>query len=314
MSDDDLRARFVGCAVGSAVGDALGMPVEAFPPAKLRAQFGEVRDFLPSDPRLAYPLQAGQWTDDTQLSLDTLHSLVELGRVDGADLVRRFSAAHETGLRFSGYTVNQALRRLRTGVPWDQAGLGADHCQGNGAAMRTAPIGLFDAFRPERLAEDVRLASMVTHKHPEAQAGGLAVAWLVSRAATGTLHLDTLVEDLAEVLGPCRVADNVRRIRELEGLDTQAGLAELGTTGWVVHTVAAALFCFLRTPEDFEQTVVEAVMGGNDADTTAAVAGAVSGAYNGVDAIPARWREGVERGAEIGGLAAALWERARRDG
>lgn len=310
MDIDLLRSRFVGCALGSAVGDALGMPVEALPPDRLLAQFGVVRDFLPSDQRLAFPLAAGQWTDDTQLSLDTLHSLVELGRVDGADLAQRFASWHDGDLRFSGYTVTQVVRRLRSGIPWHKAGLGSDHCQGNGAAMRTAPVGLLDALRPDRLGDDARLASSVTHTHPEPVAGGMAVAWLVARAVTGQLDPATAVEELAEWLGPCKVTENLLRLREWEAVDTQAGLLRIGTTGWVVHTVPAALYCWLRTPDDFEQTLIEAVMGGNDADTTGAVAGAISGAYNGVEAIPERWREPVERGEEIAGLAERLCEMA----
>jgi ADP-ribosyl-[dinitrogen reductase] hydrolase len=58
--------------------------------------------------------------------------------------------------------------------------------------------------------------------------------------------------------------------------------------------------------------VIDAVMGGNDADTTAAIAGAVSGAFNGIAAIPTRWRETVERGPEIEALAPDLWQMAER--
>jgi ADP-ribosylglycohydrolase len=74
-----------------------------------------------------------------------------------------------------------------------------------------------------------------------------------------------------------------------------------------VHTVAAAAYCVLKTPDDFERAVIGAVMGGNDADTTAAIAAAISGALNGEAAIPSRWRQAVERGDEIRALAVDLW-------
>src|SRR5258708_33086891 len=55
--------KFTGCLLGVAAGDALGQPVEAYPPERIVKDFGEVRDFMPGDPRLPIPLGAGQWTD-----------------------------------------------------------------------------------------------------------------------------------------------------------------------------------------------------------------------------------------------------------
>jgi ADP-ribosylglycohydrolase len=118
-----------------------------------------------------------------------------------------------------------------------------------------------------------------------------------------------VLTDAISFVGVCRVAENLHRAQELleQDVDTQTALRTLGTTGFVVHTVAAAAYCFLKTPEDFERTVIDAVMGGEDADTTAAVAGGISGAYNGVGAIPDRWRRDVERCDEIEALARDLW-------
>ncbi len=302
--------RFTGCLLGVAVGDALGQPIEAFPPERLRTEFGEIRDFMPGGPRLPMPLGAGQWTDDTQMTLDILRSILRCGRVDPEDIAREFVADHETqGIRFSGFAVTYALRRLRRGIPWDRSGLRDEKSQGNGTAMRMAPIGLLDCQHLERLKEDVHLASIITHRHPEAVAGAMAVAYLVARAATETLDLKTAIADTVAFIGKCRVAENLHRAEELlaQGVEVESALRTLGTTGWVVHTVAAAAFCFLKTPDDFERSVINAVMGGNDADTTAAITGAISGAYNGEEAIPARWREGVERGAEIRSMASDLW-------
>ncbi len=302
--------RFTGCLLGVAVGDALGQPVEAFPAERLRREFGEIRDLMPGDPRLPMPLGAGQWTDDTQMTLDIARSLVRCGHVDPADIAREFLADHEAeGIRFSGFTVKYSLMRLRKGIPWERSGLDDEQTAGNGSAMRVAPIGLLDCRNPERVPEDARLSSIITHRHPEAVAGAIAVAFLVARAAAGTLDPQTILAETLTVLGPCRVADNLRCAQELlgENVATADALKTLGTTGYVVHTVAAAAYCFLKTPDEFERSVIAAVMGGEDADTTAAVTGAISGAYNGEAAIPTRWRENVERGPEIRELARDLW-------
>lgn len=302
--------KFTGCLLGVAVGDALGRPIEAYPPQRLREEFGEIRDFMPGDPRLPLPLEAGQWTDDTQMTLDIVRSILRCGKVDPADIAREFLADHESaGIRFSGFTVKYSLMRLKRGIPWDRSGLGDEETQGNGSAMRVAPVGLLDCRNLGRLPEDARLSSIITHKHPETVAGAIAVAYLVARAASGTLDIDTAMDDTVAVIGPCRVSDNLRKAQTLlaEDCPTADALLRIGTTGWVVHTVAAAAYCFLKTPDDFERSVIDAVMGGNDADTTAAITGGMSGAYNGEDAIPERWRAGVESGDEIRAMARDLW-------
>ncbi len=302
--------KFTGCLLGVAVGDALGQPVEAFPPKRLVRDFGEVRDFMAGDSRLPLPLGAGQWTDDTQMTLDVTRSILRCGKVDPADIAAEFLADHEAeGIRFSGFTIKYSLLRLKRGMPWDQSGLDDEQTQGNGAAMRVAPVGLLHCRNLDQLPEAARLASIMTHRHPEAIAGAIAVAYLVARAASGTLDIATAIDDTITVIGPCQVADNLHTAQRLlaENQTTAGALLQIGTSGWVVHTVAAAVYCFLKTPTNFERSVISAVMGGDDADTTAAVAGAISGAYNGEAAIPPRWRTKVERGDEIRTMAQRLW-------
>ncbi len=198
---------FIGCMLGVAVGDARGQPVEGYPPERIRKDFGEVRDFMPGDTRLPLPLTAGQWTDDTQMTLDIARSILRCGR--------------------------WILRTLLANSLWTRS----------------------------RLESDLQ------------------------------------------------VANNLRKAGRLlsEQLSTADALAQIGTTGWVVHTVAADAYCFSKTQNEFERSVIDAVMGVEDADTTAAVTGAISGAYNGEQSIPLRWRANVERGDEIRGMGQDLW-------
>jgi ADP-ribosyl-[dinitrogen reductase] hydrolase len=270
-----------------------------------------VRDFRPSDPRLPVPLQAGQWTDDTQMTLCVLRSLVKCGDVDPADMAAEFIAPPEGTIRFSGFSTTYAIRRLKKGIPWTRSGLTDERSAGNGAAMRIAPVGLWDCQDLAVLPEHCRLASMITHNNAVAIAGATAAAYLVARAATGDVPRERLLDEAVDFIGPGPVADHLRRAQELlrAGTPTEAALKTLGTTGYVVHTIASAAYCWLKTPEDFETTVVAAVMGGHDADTTAAIAGNLSGAFNGIAAIPSRWAEKVERSADIAALAQALYER-----
>ncbi len=80
---------------------------------------------------------------------------------------------------------------------------------------------------------------------------------------------------------------------------------EIAGTGYAVASLEAALWCFHQT-ESFEQAILRAANLGDDADTTAAIVGQIAGAYYGLDAIPAVWRERLHMGAEIEQIACRL--------
>src|SRR5690606_12520237 len=64
-----------------------------------------------------------------------------------------------------------------------------------------------------------------------------------------------------------------------------------GVGGYVNHTVPAALYCWAASPEDYRQSVTNAVLLGGDTDSVAAITGAISGANLGESAIPREWVE-----------------------
>ena len=86
-AEPKVEDRFVGCLLGVAVGDALGMPVEGWSREAIRMRYGVLADLQPSSSR---GLGAGQFTDDTQMMLMHAESIVAAGRVDGDDLAQRF--------------------------------------------------------------------------------------------------------------------------------------------------------------------------------------------------------------------------------
>ncbi len=304
-----MLEKFEGCLLGLAIGDALGMPVEGLSPDWIWKLYGKVDDFLPS-PDLG--LGPGQFTDDTQMMLIHAESIVEKGGVDPEDLAVKFIRWVKEGApRGIGHTTLRAIKQLMSGASWRESGIEGEFAAGNGVAMRIAPVGLLNAWTPERLREDVEKAGIITHRNSEAINGGLAVAYAVARLASGASP-DGLLEEVCEFVGPSRVTENMRRAGELlgKGVEPERALRILGTGGYVVETVASAFYCFLRTPGDFATSVVTAVMGGYDTDTTAAVTGALSGAFNGIQGIPERWVERVEQGHYIRKLAGAIYELA----
>ncbi|HHT9130985.1 MAG TPA: ADP-ribosylglycohydrolase family protein [Candidatus Tripitaka californicus] len=323
--NEPIKDRFLGCLLGLAIGDALGMPFEGWSPASIKRQWRrggfETRPYLPSPPR---GLNPGQYTDDTLMALCHVHSLIEKGRVEPEDISQKFIEWYDSGnLRGIGATTAHAIRRLKKGrsyragalsPAWHESGATGEYAAGNGGTMRIAPVGLFYHNDLPALKEAVRKAVIITHNNPEAVAGALAVAYLVARSVREELHPDTAVREVSDFIGPGKVRENLQRAGGLldSGATPEEALKTLGTSGYVVETVASAVFCFLYSPDDFYKTVVNAVEGGVDSDTTAAVAGAVSWSYNGTKGIPDDWLKGVEDSAGLQALAGRLYTAWRK--
>lgn len=199
--------------------------------------------------------------------------------------------------------------------------------------MRAAPVGLAYRDDLDRLRRVAAISAVVTHAHPMAVAATVAQAWLVARPAVtapGTLDADDLLADLSGVLADvhdpgepeCKPDADGRRVRLAERLaevgdhlDDDPGEAfEFSYNGaFVLESLPSALWCFLRSPEDPEQVLMTAANGGRDADTVAAMAGNLVGAYLGDSALPERWRgDDLEDGERLRALADGLFDRAGR--
>ena len=245
-------------------------------------------------------------------------------RISGAEFVKLWESNEIVG---AGQVAHRAVRRLMEGIPWQDAAA-ADDLPWNGAAMRVAPVGLWHYDRQDQLPGDVELASFVTHRHPLAVDGAIAVATAVACGAT-TSEIET-VSFLDAVHGSVAgrspgFADRILQLREwlrldetaaLQAIVTDGGRAKQGGFGVPVHvepTVLASLYVFLKSPSDYMATLDRSLRVGGDVDTVAAIAGAISGAHNGLGAIPAHLVAGVKDSAEILDLGAKLFTRRFAD-
>jgi ADP-ribosylglycohydrolase len=305
---DDMRDSYRGALIGTAIGDALGRPAEQRSPRELRQRYGRLTDFQPWPGWMSGP--KGTVTDDTQMTMCVAECLVANdARVDPADLARRFVAWLPIG-RGKGRACVEAVSALARGVPWVEAGVPS---AGNGAAMRAAPVGLAHVDDLNALRKDAALSAVVTHAHPTAVVSAVAHAWLVARLASitpGQLDAPVLVADLHEAIDdlhdpgnpergwehrpgktdrPVRLADRLAEVPELLDRSPEEASDWLYCGVFVLESLPMALWHFLHAIDDPERAVVDAVMGGHDADTVASMTGAYIGAYLGHDAFPARW-------------------------
>lgn len=303
-----IEDRLQSCLLGLAIGDALGMPFEGLPSWVVGPVLDEIQGFHESSHR---GLGAGQWTDDTQMTLCLTRSLVRRGRAEPEDIAREYLGWFQSrDVRGIGATTRNAMSRLEAGAGWQESGAGGEYAAGNGAAMRAAPLGLLYHGDLEALREACALDAEITHKNAEAVAGSRAVAFLVARLVAGAVPGKELLEEMIQFVVGSRVGENLNRSLELlgRGANPQQASEALGVGAYVVETVAWSAFCFFHAPDDFPRAVLAAVRGGGDSDTAGAITGALSGARVGVAGIPMAWQRGVEGEEEIVALARELYQ------
>ncbi len=311
MSEPTTRERFRGCLLGLAAGDALGTTLEFEQPGS----FEPIDDMVGGGP---FELQPGQWTDDTSMALCLATSLVERDGFDARDQMRRYvrwwkdGYLSSTGRCFDiGTTVRGALSLFDPdGDPY--AGSTDPKTAGNGSLMRLAPVPMYfagDAEEAIRMAAD---SSRTTHGAQEAIDACRYYAGLLVGSLRG-VDKNTLLSPsycpVEELWEREPLAGKVTDIAE--GSFKQRQPPEIRGGFYVIETLEAALWAFHHS-ENFREGTLLAANLGHDADTTAAIYGQLAGAYYGVGAIPAEWREKLTMLEEMTSLADRLHELSGR--
>ena len=300
MSDDATADRACGCLLGLAVGDAVGTTREF----SRRDTHPPLTDMIGDGP---FRLQPGEWTDDTSMALCLADSLMACSTLDQQDLMERFVRWWREGYNSHngrcfdiGITTRQALQRFReTGDP--VAGSIEPNTAGNGSIMRLAPVALRWAGDPERAISAARGQSVTTHGARAAVEGcALLAEILVEAIATGDRVAALRSRSVAEA-SIAAIAGGSWRGKERN---------DIISSGYVVHTLEAALWCVNRST-GFADAVLLAANLGDDADTVAAVTGQIAGALYGQNAIPRHWLERLAWREKIGHKASWLWRLSR---
>jgi ADP-ribosylglycohydrolase len=198
-----------------------------------------------------------------------------------------------------------ALRQIYAGVNWRFTGNDSEGC---GAAMRVAPLAAFQELRQE----DVGTQARITHRNDVAIGGAAAMAKAIHEAYSlkpgfsKEQFIDTVADYTASISQ--QVATEIRNLKGLLGSGTADVLEHLphGPSKFrkkgkgTLAVVPAAVYCFLNSPDDFEATVTASVNTSGDSDSIASMAGAVSGAYNGLAGIPQPLISGLQQRDFIG--------------
>ena len=290
------RAR--GCLIGLAVGDALGTTLEF----SERDSYPHLTDMVGGGP---FDLDAGQWTDDTAMALCLAESLLAANNLDPEDLSRRFIRWWQKGENSCtgrsddiGNTTQEALCKADlTGNPL--AGSADPDQAGNGCIMRLAPVAIFSSGDVRAAVSQARLQSRTTHSSAEC---------LDSCEYFATMLVEAINGDSADRVLRSRELDLSANIRSMaQGSYKIKVRNQIHSSGYVIHTLEAALWVVNRT-ETFAEAVLLAANLGDDADTVAAVTGQLAGALYGLNSIPQHWLDRLAWKSKIESLADRLHE------
>ena len=298
MEIEEQRSRFVGSLLGVAFGDTLGAAVEMLSRTEIRDQFGQVRDFLP------HAKGFGCYTDDTEMTLALVLSLIQQGRIDAAYCARCYAEAF-TPERGYGRSASRIMEELAAGTDYRQTGtmFFPAGSFGNGAAMRIAPIGLlYGRGKETQLREAVSSAVSCTHIHDEAVETAflqaLAVGLMLDLPAGVRLDMCAITEQL---IISCRNEEIKQRLETVEELLITGADADRVVDCFSCGVRSGdswppALWAALRFSDDPEEAIIQAVNLGGDADTIGAMTGALVGALYGDSWFPQRWFDSLENG------------------
>ncbi|MDP9476131.1 MAG: ADP-ribosylglycohydrolase family protein [Actinomycetota bacterium] len=299
--------QFSGCLIGQCLGDALGFVVEGRPPEVCREYVSETLNAGRAGDRKPRGYPFGQYSDDSQLAREILQSYLSCGgRFDPRDYAGRVAAIFvEDRIVGRGRATEGAALRLALGTPWEEAGTPSPSA-GNGSAMRAGPVGLLFFDEPEAMVRAAHDQGRITHRDPRCSAGSVAIAGAVALALEqGKIEAAPFLFQLADWAAPFdrSVGEGLRELTGWVSLPPEEAAKAISEGGWnadnpqdwrrgispfVTTSVLWSLYSFLRSPEDYWETIRTAIAVGGDVDTTAAMAGAISGAHLGLEAIPSR--------------------------
>lgn len=305
-----MITRAHGCLVGSAVGDAMGMPASFMSPEKIKRVYGRITGFLPPDKEQVHHggLAEGETTDDTEESLMIAEVLIEAGGFDRALFVRKMKdwAVKNRMLESTviGPSTRRFLQALVDGEDLSTTGFPGDT---NGGAMRVAPVGIFHHGSLQPAIADAMASAEPSHGSKPGMASAAAIAAAVAVAVEGgctpmdVMNAALIGAEAGERRGidiPApSVAARIRLAMELVERNCQKPVDEIayilyqyiGAGMKSYESIPFSLGAFYAAGGDFQTGLLAAINTGDDADTNGAIIGALCGAYCGVEKIDPAW-------------------------
>ncbi len=283
-----FREALVGVLLGTAVGDALGLPAEGLSRLRIQRRWhGQWRH--------RFLFGRGMISDDTEHSLFVAQALLA-----NPDNPAKFQRCLAWKLRLwllglpagIGFATLRSIFKLWLGFPATRSGV---RSAGNGPAMRSAIVGAYFFDEPAKRREFVAAATRLTHTDPRAMTAALAVAEAAAFVVRQSEPMDVWLAKLhglgcdEEWRALCRkLSDALTAKQSVVSFAESLGLQK-AVTGYAYHSVPVALYAWLRHQVDFRVAMESALNCGGDTDSVGAIVGALAGIEVGQERIPCEW-------------------------
>jgi len=291
------RDSIIGCLLGTAAGDALGLPFEGLSPKRARRLFRTVT-------RHNLILNRGMVSDDTEHSAFVAQALFGCGDSPDA-FAGRLARSFRWWLLSLPAGVGSATLRsiIKLWLGWSPSQSGVCSA-GNGPAMRSALLGVVFGHDYDRLRAFVKASTEITHRDPKARFAALAVALAAVKPESSTdadwrgTYLSSLERLMHEKEAKGLLELAMQALRSAQAGESVARFADFigsknGISGYCYHTVPCVLQVWFRFGDDLEQGLVQIILAGGDTDTAGAILGAIVGARAGKAAIKTEWLDGI---------------------
>ena len=283
---------FIGCLLGTAVGDSLGLPYEGMSPKRAAKLF-------PDTSKHHFFFGKGMVSDDTEHACFVAQAIIR-SKGDVKEFQKRLARSLRwwlLGLPAGvGFATLRSILKLWLGIPPTKSGV---FSAGNGPAMRSPILGVAFGHNPEQLKQYVKASTEITHRDPKADYAALAVAI----ASLDVVCADTQwQQDFQETLKVLMPEQDTQEFHDLvksakisaENNEPVTQFAESigskkGISGYCYHTVPCVFQVWFRHGDDFEIGLQEIIKAGGDTDTAGAIYGGIVGARVGKQAIPESW-------------------------
>ncbi|PIQ23774.1 dinitrogenase reductase [bacterium (Candidatus Blackallbacteria) CG17_big_fil_post_rev_8_21_14_2_50_48_46] len=283
-----IQSALTGCLLGTALGDALGLPSEGLSYRRQHAMFPDLEHYH-------FIFRRGMFSDDTEHLTLVAQALIG-AQGNPAVFARKLSWK----LRFwllglpagIGLSTLQGIIRLWLGISPLESGV---FSAGNGPAMRASLLGILFLEEPDVLKHYNRISTRMTHTDPRAEFGALVLAVAAGMAARSD-HVEPreFYQQIRQIL-PEEAHDLLllmeQAVRNFEARKTLseflAGLkCENGISGYIYHTVPAVIYTWFKNQGNFRRGVSDIIRCGGDTDTTGALLGGIIGAQIGHEKLP----------------------------
>ena len=285
--------------IGLAIGEAMGVPTKSCKREDLLE-----KPVLKMSPKISNGIPKGAWSSGSSLTLATMDAISKSGinyTAMADNFVRWFTTNKFCSINESFNIENTTLKSL---VRYTQHMEEAYECgsddyydNGNGALVRILPIAYYFSTHKDtdkNIYETVKKTASITHAHEVSVLGCYIFTRLVMNLLKGNNKYSALnqVKRLDYSMFHKEALDEYSRI--LVADISELEIEEIKTTSFIVDTLEAAIWCFLKS-DSYKECVIATTNIGGDTDSIGAVAGALAGIFYGYGNIPRSYLEDIRK-------------------